>query len=255
MGITAQLLRAAGALAMIAATSAACGMDISVGGDDCGDMPAVDGCQLCNGVSPALMCVDGEWACPSRDNCSDSIDPDQGDCIDACGNWSSPVNGVCLPEPGCEELPPDDRARAQWSASVGSDGYERGNDIAIDAAGNVLIVGSFVGALQFDGGEMLSNGGYDIAIMKFAPSGALLWAVQRGGVGDDVANGIGVDASGRVVVRQHHAGGTSPSGHQRGWGTYGGRRVLRRLAYGGWSTALLANLRDRRLQLPRWRGF
>jgi hypothetical protein len=70
--------------------------------------------------------------------------------------------------------------------------------IALDAAGNQVVAGSFRGELVIDGGRLRSAGGTDIFVVKKGPSG---FPVQRfGGSGDDVATGAAIDPDGSVAL-------------------------------------------------------
>jgi hypothetical protein len=76
-----------------------------------------------------------------------------------------------------------------------------GGNIAIDAAGNLVIGGSFTGTFDFGGGPLVSAGGEDAYLGKFDPSGNHIWSARYG----DAANQSAwttpvIDGSGNVVV-------------------------------------------------------
>lgn len=108
--------------------------------------------------------------------------------------------------------------RALLSAEFGSafalggiDG-EEGNGIAVDAAGNVYVVGSFSGTMDADPApdrEALlhsADGSPDAFLAKYDAAGALVWARQMGGAGWDIAYGVAVDGSGNVHVTGSYEG-------------------------------------------------
>ncbi|CAD5252326.1 MULTISPECIES: MBG domain-containing protein [unclassified Imperialibacter] len=73
-----------------------------------------------------------------------------------------------------------------------------------DSDDNILITGRFNSLPDFDPKEgkfeLSSNGGLDIFLSKYNPSGSLIYARSIGGVLDDVGNDIAVGANGEVWV-------------------------------------------------------
>jgi PKD repeat protein len=95
----------------------------------------------------------------------------------------------------------------RWSDSAGDAWDDRGRDVALDAAGNVVATGDFRGTIDLGGGPMTAfKLSYqaampsDIFIVKYSPSGAHLWSKRIGAHGDDAGTAVAVDASGDVVV-------------------------------------------------------
>jgi hypothetical protein len=88
-----------------------------------------------------------------------------------------------------------------WSKRFGATSYDHGNGIAVDASGNVLVTGFFNGTVDFGGGSLVSAGVDDIFVAKFSGvNGAHVWSKRFGATWYDNGNGIGVDASGNVLV-------------------------------------------------------
>ena len=80
-------------------------------------------------------------------------------------------------------------------------GNSGGNAIALDAAGNQYITGSFSGTLELGNATLVSAGLQDIFVAKRnAATGAWLWAVRAGGTSDDYGSGLAVDAAGNALV-------------------------------------------------------
>lgn len=76
----------------------------------------------------------------------------------------------------------------------------RSQKISVDASGNVYITGYFEGTTTFGTTSISSAGGYEIFLAKYNSSGVLQWVQKAGGVSDDIAYGIGVDATGNVYL-------------------------------------------------------
>lgn len=92
-----------------------------------------------------------------------------------------------------------------WARSFGSPTYDDWRATAIDAAGNVIAVGSFSGTVDFDPGAGVYNltataGGDDIFIMKLTSAGNFVWARRLGTTTDEVAADVICDASSNIYV-------------------------------------------------------
>ena len=83
-----------------------------------------------------------------------------------------------------------------WTTLAGSSTTDSGNDIAIDALGNVVVVGDTFGSVN---GDPL-QGSQDIFIAKYNPSGGLLWSHQIGTVDFDRYAGITIDSAGNIYA-------------------------------------------------------
>lgn len=96
--------------------------------------------------------------------------------------------------------------RLEWVSQMGGTGFNTGEHVAVDAAGNVYTTGSFWGTVDFDPGpgivNLTSAGASDIFITKQAPSGALTWAVRMGGTGSDE----GLSLASHIIMRLSETG-------------------------------------------------
>ena len=82
-------------------------------------------------------------------------------------------------------------------------GYDFGEAIAVDPAGNIYVAGSTRSAdfPVVDPLQGLFRGAYDAFVTKFAPDGhTMLYSTYLGGRGHDNATGIAVDAAGQVYL-------------------------------------------------------
>ncbi len=83
-----------------------------------------------------------------------------------------------------------------WTQQFGSPAAEWAFGVAVDASGNIIVVGATDGAMP---GQ--TNAGYEDAfVRKLSPAGAELWTIQFGSPDLDRATGVAVDASGNIIV-------------------------------------------------------
>lgn len=94
-----------------------------------------------------------------------------------------------------------------WSrAFVGTDTNGAGGGVALDGADNVILGGSFRGAVDFGGGGMLSLGDYDGYVVKLGPDGGHLWSRRMGGAQADSVWCVTFDPSGSILASGGFAG-------------------------------------------------
>jgi len=93
-----------------------------------------------------------------------------------------------------------------WTRTYGDTNNDRAEGIAIDSSGNLYVIGSFYGTVDFDSGAgtdtHTSAGGRDIFLQKLNTEGTYAWTKTWGtAVGlADLGTGVAVDPSGRVLV-------------------------------------------------------
>ncbi|MEO6302164.1 MAG: hypothetical protein ABIP51_03220, partial [Bacteroidia bacterium] len=85
-------------------------------------------------------------------------------------------------------------------------GYSEGDDIALDASGNIYITGSYATGNDFDPGVGTANLStssltqLDIFLAKYTSAGVYTYAKQIGGVGTDIGFQVAPDALGNVYL-------------------------------------------------------
>ena len=87
-----------------------------------------------------------------------------------------------------------------YSTLLGGSGHDSASAIAVDSTGNAYIAGWTESSNFPVTGGLSFGGGCDMFVAKFTSANALAYATFIGGSGDDIATGIGVDASGNAVV-------------------------------------------------------
>jgi hypothetical protein len=102
----------------------------------------------------------------------------------------------------------DSGGSAVWSKRFGTSLTieEKAFGVATDGAGNIVLTGSIVDALDFGGGPLPGDGYYDIFLAKFTGAGAHVWSRRTGeGAGTE----IDADGAGNVIAAGSFSGATT----------------------------------------------
>lgn len=89
-----------------------------------------------------------------------------------------------------------------WVRSGGGSYQDEAYAVSTDIAGNCYVTGYFTGNSMF-GSTMLSSAGYfdtDMLLLKYNPSGLLLWAKRAGGTANDIGYGMDITPSGQIMI-------------------------------------------------------
>lgn len=95
----------------------------------------------------------------------------------------------------------DSQGEIIWGLAFGGIGAEVTHAVATDPQGNCYVTGQIgsPGIVILD--QTLPNGsGYDVFVLKFSPTGELLWWRTYGGTSNDIGRSIAVTADGNVSV-------------------------------------------------------
>jgi hypothetical protein len=87
-----------------------------------------------------------------------------------------------------------------WSKQYGDKLEQVGDGVATDSSGAVFVGGSFTGALNFGGGELVSQGRHNVALAKLDQSGRHIWSRCFGDNGYHVHECLAVAPSGSVTI-------------------------------------------------------
>jgi hypothetical protein len=91
-----------------------------------------------------------------------------------------------------------------WSRAMGGLQEDAGHGFATDGSGNVWVVGSFEGRVDFDPGDGVdvheSAGAEDVFVTRLNPNGTYGWTCTFGGRGSDVGLGVAVAADQSVAL-------------------------------------------------------
>lgn len=89
-----------------------------------------------------------------------------------------------------------------WAKSAGgASGFDVANSVTTDSAGNIYVAGYFGSAQITFGSFTLNNsGGQDAFVVKYDPSGNVIWAKSVGGANHDEFSSISTDGHANVFV-------------------------------------------------------
>ncbi|MBT7853713.1 MAG: hypothetical protein HN675_10365, partial [Opitutae bacterium] len=101
---------------------------------------------------------------------------------------------------------------ALWLRGFTAVGDDWGHSLAVDAFGNIILVGSVGTGLTIDGNILSSAGGTDILFARFAPDGTTLHATTIGGSQDEVGLSVTIAPNGDYIVGGGFSGELSIDG-------------------------------------------
>ena len=99
----------------------------------------------------------------------------------------------------------DPSGNLHWANVGGGDLLDQGNEIVTDPSGTSYVAGaiqtnSLHPTAQFGNVTFTGNGDYDWLMVKYDPSGQVVWAKNYGRTLGDFAYGVALDAPGNVYV-------------------------------------------------------
>jgi hypothetical protein len=172
------------------------------------------GAMVSNGTDVFVVKFDSTLTCVwSRNFASVNTQIAYGVGIDAAGNvaftgyyYGTPdFGGGALPTPastGAYVVKLNSAGNHLWSRAIEGPSSDYGRDVAIDAAGNVVVTGySYSATLDLGGGALAGNGSGDVFVAKYASAaGAYLWGGLYGNTSFDTPYAIDIDPNGDAVV-------------------------------------------------------
>lgn len=102
-----------------------------------------------------------------------------------------------------------------WQKRLGDGLKQDGKAVAAGADGDVLACGSFLGAMDFGAGAVISAGDYDAYVVSFDRDGKLRWSARLGDAAAQYCEGLAAAADGSVTI----------TGSFKGTVTFGGQTL------------------------------
>jgi hypothetical protein len=93
-----------------------------------------------------------------------------------------------------------------WSKHYGNVSGQESFGVAVDAADNIVVVGTLKGTINFGGGNLTSLGLGDVFLAKLDPMGGHLWSKRFGDAMDQTGAAVTVDPAGNVIAVGGFAG-------------------------------------------------
>jgi hypothetical protein len=94
----------------------------------------------------------------------------------------------------------DPSGKQLWRRRFGDADEQASTGVAVDARGNIVVVGTFGGEVDFGGGTLRSDGLRDAFVAELDSAGRHLWSRRFGGSGWDAAFSVAVDRAGNVLA-------------------------------------------------------
>ncbi|HEX5132528.1 MAG TPA: FlgD immunoglobulin-like domain containing protein [Candidatus Krumholzibacteria bacterium] len=92
----------------------------------------------------------------------------------------------------------DPRGALRRVRTIGGEFSDWATGVALDADGNVIVVGEFRGEVDLGGGPVRSTGSADIFVIKYDEDGIVRWARSFGGSREDNVFGVAVGPDGSI---------------------------------------------------------
>jgi hypothetical protein len=100
-----------------------------------------------------------------------------------------------------------DNGDGLWQKAFGDGADQIAYSVSVGANGDVVVGGEFIGTMAAgEGMEIDSAGAADAFVINLAKDGTPRWAKGFGGSGDQLCEGVAVDASGHVLMLGHFDG-------------------------------------------------
>jgi len=122
------------------------------------------------------------------------------------------TNLVCAGQYDCFLAKYSSTGTHLWSERFGSTGIDQFNGLTIDSHGNVVVVGTFAGTVNFGGTNLLSLFGssFDtvpaIVLAKYAPTGAHIWSETFANNNNNYGNAIAIDSGDNAFLTGQYSG-------------------------------------------------
>jgi hypothetical protein len=138
------------------------------------------------GTKGAGLCHAGEQTCRM-----------DGSGYDACSGEVTPKAESCAAaaDENC-----DGHDCVQWAELFGDGADQQATALAVDASGNIYVVGTFTGAFKAGNKTISDSGAGDAFVLKVDPNGEPLWGQAFGDSSLQLASAVALDSIGNVVV-------------------------------------------------------
>lgn len=88
----------------------------------------------------------------------------------------------------------------QWARSFGGPGRDAANSVAVTPDGDIVVVGTYMGPIEFGTSALENHGDLDMYVTKLASNGQPLWSFGYGGNFPQFAYAVAVSETGYIAV-------------------------------------------------------
>ena len=122
--------------------------------------------------------------------------PCEGEILPVVEDCATPVDD------DCDGTAPHCNGDLSWARRFGNEDPQTSNSVAVDATGNVILVGDFSGFIDFGGNQLVGWGVNDTFVVKLSATGVHLWSRRFGGLGSSSTHStsVAVDLAGNILV-------------------------------------------------------
>jgi len=119
-----------------------------------------------------------------------------------------------------------------WSKRFGDASHQWAAGVAVDPAGDVVLLGYFFSSIDLGGGVLQSAGFHDVFVAKLSAAGKHLWSKRYGDSDAQYAAAVAVDPAGDIVISGNFKGTMhfGPTSHSSEGGFYHGDVFLAKLS-------------------------
>jgi hypothetical protein len=96
----------------------------------------------------------------------------------------------------------------QWAQQIGSSGIDNITSGSIDASGNFVVAGEFTSSSLGFSPNLVNQGGYDIFVVTYDPSGAAVMSKSFGSSGDESAYAVSTNSSDDIFITGYFSSST-----------------------------------------------
>jgi hypothetical protein len=132
-----------------------------------------------------------------------AVDPDEHVVIGGSYFQAIDLGSGIVPSAGADDVfvvELDPSGTVAWGNRYGDVQSQQLADLRIDARGDVVVAGSFAGALAFGAIPLVSAGGVDVFVAKLDQAGGHVWSRRYGDGGAQLANEVAITPFGSIVV-------------------------------------------------------
>lgn len=110
----------------------------------------------------------------------------------------------------------NNEGQLRWAKKIGGIGYDNLSNIKIDQSGNITIIGSYTGTVDFGGVTKTATGFSNVFVAKYNQSGNLIWVKVLTGSSNILdINGVDYDSQNNVFITGYFLSSVTAEGNTK----------------------------------------